>query len=357
MASTILSDNGVTSGSAGLKTTAASDGALALQTTTAGGTATTALTIDTSQNATFAGSVKTNTLTSASATALTLQSGGTTAITVDASQNVGIGVTPSAKLDIVGSAAQITNGAGASGSRVRLDAPASSGGSYIQLYKDLTPSYVAGIGTALPGGSAASAMVFSDYQGSWTERMRISSSGQLLLGATSNGEGSLFQSSFTVLSVYRTDATGAYGSFAWYSDAGGTKTLRGYTMGNGGLANYSANNTNLSDERLKKDITLSGNYLDKICSIPVKNFRYKDQPETEDITLGVVAQDVQKVAPELVCNEGFGISEERENYLSVYQTDLQYALMKSIQELKAINDTQAETINALTARIVALEQA
>jgi hypothetical protein len=50
MPSTILSDNGVTSGSAGFKTTAASDGALALQTTTAGGTATTALTIDTSQN-------------------------------------------------------------------------------------------------------------------------------------------------------------------------------------------------------------------------------------------------------------------------------------------------------------------
>jgi len=30
-------------------------------------------------------------------------------------------------------------------------------------------------------------------------------------------------------------------------------------------------------------------------------------------------------------------------------------LVKAIQELKAINDTQAETINALTARIVALE--
>jgi hypothetical protein len=50
MASTILSDNGVTSGSAGLKTTADSTGALALQTSTSGGTATTALTIDTSQN-------------------------------------------------------------------------------------------------------------------------------------------------------------------------------------------------------------------------------------------------------------------------------------------------------------------
>ena len=50
MASTILSDNGVSSGSAGIKSTADSTGALALQTTTAGGAATTAITIDTSQN-------------------------------------------------------------------------------------------------------------------------------------------------------------------------------------------------------------------------------------------------------------------------------------------------------------------
>lgn len=50
MPSTILSDNGVSSGTAGVKTTGSNDGQLALQTTTAGGTATTALTIDTSQN-------------------------------------------------------------------------------------------------------------------------------------------------------------------------------------------------------------------------------------------------------------------------------------------------------------------
>ena len=54
MPSTILSDNGVSSGSAGLKTTASNDGILALQTTTAGGTATTAVTINTSQAVTFA---------------------------------------------------------------------------------------------------------------------------------------------------------------------------------------------------------------------------------------------------------------------------------------------------------------
>ena len=47
---TILSDNGASSGSAGLKQTAGNDGVLILQTTTSGGTATNAVTIDTSQN-------------------------------------------------------------------------------------------------------------------------------------------------------------------------------------------------------------------------------------------------------------------------------------------------------------------
>lgn len=53
MACTILSDNGVSSGSAGIKTTADSTGVLALQTTTAGGAATTGASIDTSQNLAF----------------------------------------------------------------------------------------------------------------------------------------------------------------------------------------------------------------------------------------------------------------------------------------------------------------
>jgi hypothetical protein len=50
MPSILLSDNGVSSGSAGLKTTASNDGALALQTTTAGGTATNAVLVDNTQN-------------------------------------------------------------------------------------------------------------------------------------------------------------------------------------------------------------------------------------------------------------------------------------------------------------------
>lgn len=53
MASTITADNGVSSGSAGLKTAADSTGVLTLRTTTAGGTATTAMTISNTQVADF----------------------------------------------------------------------------------------------------------------------------------------------------------------------------------------------------------------------------------------------------------------------------------------------------------------
>lgn len=50
---TILSDNGVSSGSAGYKITAGNDGVLILQTTTSGGTATNAIYVNASQNVGF----------------------------------------------------------------------------------------------------------------------------------------------------------------------------------------------------------------------------------------------------------------------------------------------------------------
>jgi len=119
----------------------------------------------------------------------------------------------------------------------------------------------------------------------------------------------------------------------WYCED--TVGVRGYLASNGGLYNYSANNSNLSDERLKTEIELSESYLDKICAIPVKTFKYKDQTDDER-NLGVIAQDVLSVAPELVNKNGFEHSKDDDTkYLSIYQTDLQYALMKALQELKA----------------------
>ena len=131
---------------------------------------------------------------------------------------------------------------------------------------------------------------------------------------------------------------------------------RAYLLSNGGIGNYSANNVNLSDRREKTDFNPAGEYLSKICAVPVQTFKYLGQTDSE-LNLGVVAQDVQVVAPELVTESNWGTEENPKMRLSIYQTDLQYALMKCIQEQQALITQQATAITTLTTRITALEQA
>jgi len=125
--------------------------------------------------------------------------------------------------------------------------------------------------------------------------------------------------------------------------------LRMAVKSNGGISNYQANDANLSDRREKTNFAPAGSYLDKICAIPVQTFNYIDQNIEEDggLTLGVVAQDVQAVAPELVMESNWaGKDEAPKMRLSIYQTDLQYALMKCIQEQQAIIESLKARLDA-----------
>ena len=149
---------------------------------------------------------------------------------------------------------------------------------------------------------------------------------------------------------------------SYFINGSDATTTRFEFRSNGGLANYSANNVNLSDERTNSNIINAGSYLAKICAIPVRIFKYKDQ--TDDLlNLGVIAQEVEAVAPELVDVSGFGETPEDGIPLkAIYQTDLQYALMKCIQEQQALivslQDTflaQQASVSALTARLELLE--
>jgi hypothetical protein len=202
--------------------------------------------------------------------------------------------------------------------------------------------------------------------GTFTEAGRFDSSGNLLVGTTSGSYHKLVKNApgnyATEVSNTSTTPYGLYISysaaapnssiaeFLYCSDTAGQKMA---VRSNGGIANYSASNVNLSDRREKTNFAPAGDYLSKICAIPVQTFNYIDQNMEDDggLTLGVVAQDVQAVAPELVMESNWaGKDEEPKMRLGIYQTDLQYALMKCIQEQQAL-------ITQLTARITALESA
>jgi hypothetical protein len=214
------------------------------------------------------------------------------------------------------------------------------------------------------------AMYFTS--GGSTERARITSGGYFkasdagtyasstgtyheLRSSTSNTRTVIIQNTassipFGILVGYTGAAPNGTGNqFLECEDTGGQRAA---IRSNGGLANYSANDVNLSDRREKTNFAPANSYLDKICAIPVQTFNYIDQNLEEDggLTLGVVAQDVQAVAPEMVMESNWGTEEEPKMRLSIYQTDLQYALMKCIQEQQAL-------ITQLTARITALEGA
>ena len=199
------------------------------------------------------------------------------------------------------------------------------------------------------------------------ERARIDSSGNLLVGTTdvspSSGNGIKLiknrsgSSEYNSVSVVSNANNSGFSSYELYTSTGGTG-YKFYVLYNGGIANFQANNSNLSDRREKTNFAPAGDYLAKICAIPVQTFNYINQDLEDDpgLTLGVVAQDVQAVAPELVTETKLGTGEDGEKRLAIYQTDLQYALMKCIQEQQAIINAQQTVLETLTARITALEQ-
>ena len=78
-----------------------------------------------------------------------------------------------------------------------------------------------------------------------------------------------------------------------------------------------------SDMRLKEDI--KDYHTDRsILDVPVKEFKYK---ETGSHAIGFIAQDLQKVFPELV-HEG------KDGYLAIEEGKLVYLLMNEIKQLK-----------------------
>lgn len=278
---------------------------------------------------------------------LELQSGSTptTAVTIDASQNVGIGITPSAWNTTFRPMQFI--GGGVIASQI--------GGSYKQgfnWYFDGDYKYIS-TNTACrydmddahrwytaSSGSASSAIT-------WSERMRINSSGDLLVGTTSaNGR----------LSVTGVDSTGS--NFALNTRNSGNNQL--LAIRNDGYANFGTQATapynfgvssatkamymdssgglgyNSSIRASKTNITPSPsvNWL-KDLDIVTFNYRKRDElgnytEEAEnELRWGVIAEDAEKVAKDFCSYDSNGV-------LDGFNYDrLIPVLVKAIQELNA----------------------
>jgi len=89
-----------------------------------------------------------------------------------------------------------------------------------------------------------------------------------------------------------------------------------------GATSWTAN----SDIRLKNINSHIENAVEKLSTLQTINFSYKDD-KTNKQNLGLIAQEVEKIFPELIDKNGDGM-------LGVRYTELVPVLIKAVQELK-----------------------
>ncbi|MFX0199232.1 MAG: tail fiber domain-containing protein [Candidatus Hodarchaeota archaeon] len=105
--------------------------------------------------------------------------------------------------------------------------------------------------------------------------------------------------------------------------------MSGYFYVIGDIA-YTGSCVNPSDLRLKENIEPIENAVEKVSFIHGIYFNYKDEsPEKRKV--GVIAQEVEKVLPELV-------SEDSKGYKSVDYSKLTSLLIEAVKELKTQDD-------------------
>jgi len=105
----------------------------------------------------------------------------------------------------------------------------------------------------------------------------------------------------------------------------------------------------LSDLRYKKEVTTLTNSLDKITSLTGVNYywdqdNYSDKGFTSDKQIGLIAQDVENILPELV-------DTDEQGYKSVDYVSLTAVLVEAIKELENKVDRIAELEDKLTALV------
>jgi len=274
-------------------------------------------------------------LTSAAATNLTLQSAGTTALTIDTSQNVGIGTT-SPKNNSGYTTLTLNN--------------ASSGGVVEFTSNNTTVAQLYNTGTDFYTYSASGKNIVFDASGlasikmntNGTERMRIDSSGSVLVGTTTSGNGKfvVVQTSGSRISRLESVDAGTVEAVQFVKNSGGLGQIGSITT----TTTATAYNTS-SDYRLKENILPMIGALDKVLQLKPCTYTWKSDSSNGQ---GFIAHELQAIIPDAVTGEKDAVDEEGNIKPQGVDTSFLVAtLTAAIQEMKAIIDAQSARITAL----------
>jgi len=86
----------------------------------------------------------------------------------------------------------------------------------------------------------------------------------------------------------------------WFFYAQESASLRFQVRSNGGIANYSDNNSNLCDEREKKNIETLDSTWSCLKNWELKKFHYNEDADTDEKRYGVIAQQIAEHCPEVI---------------------------------------------------------
>jgi hypothetical protein len=266
----------------------------------------------------------------------------------DASGNVGIGTSsPGAKLNVDG---------GASGAKLKLSNNTSGRGALDGFDLDFT-------GTDIYITNRENGSMIFETNGS--ERARIDSSGNLLVGVTnanlpsnrvkgtvvkgaSEGGLDIYQSANTTDWAINVTSGNVVN---WYSDNGSALVYAGSINVNGNITSY----ISASDYRLKENVQSMTGALEKVQALNPVTYTFKEGGQAAQ---GFIAHELQAIVPDCVVGEKDAVDADgNPQYQGIDTSFLVATLTAALQELKAINDTQAQAITTLTERITALEGA